>query len=173
MEIYPDFHVSINVSPVDLLDNSLFNSITEALEQARFPRGNLYIEVTENAIMKNPLRSAEILDMFKQEGIRVSIDDFGTGYSSLSYLQKFPISELKIDKSFVRELSQWSVNYPIVSATITMAHDLGISVVAEGVEDEAVLQLLAAMGCDRVQGYHYTRPLEFEDLKQWLNTMQF
>lgn len=173
VEIYPDFHVSINVSPVDLLDNSLFNSITEALEQARFPRGNLYIEVTENAIMKNPLRSAEILDMFKQEGIRVSIDDFGTGYSSLSYLQKFPISELKIDKSFVRELSQWSVNYPIVSATITMAHDLGISVVAEGVEDEAVLQLLAAMGCDRVQGYHYTRPLEFEDLKQWLNTMQF
>lgn len=169
VEVYPDFHVSINVSPVDLLDNSLFNSITSALEQARFPRGNLYIEVTENAIMKNPLRSAEILDMFKEEGIKISIDDFGTGYSSLSYLQKFPISELKIDKSFVRELNQWSVNFPIVSATITMAHDLGISVVAEGVEDEAVLQLLAEMGCDRVQGYHYTRPLEFEDLKQWLN----
>jgi len=170
VEIYPDFHVSINVSPVDLLDNSLFNSITSALEQARFPRGNLYIEVTENAIMKNPLRSAEILDMFKEEGIKVSIDDFGTGYSSLSYLQKFPISELKIDQSFVRELSQWSVNYPIVSATITMAHDLDIAVVAEGVEDEAVLQLLASMGCDRVQGYHYTEPLEFEDLKQWLNS---
>lgn len=173
VEIYPDFHVSINVSPVDLLDNSLFNSITDALEKTRFPRGNLYIEVTENAVMKNPLRSAEILDMFKDEGVKISIDDFGTGYSSLSYLQKFPISELKIDKSFIRELNQWSVNYPIVSATITMAHDLDISVVAEGVEDEAVLQLLVAMGCDRAQGHYYTEPLEFEDLKQWLNAMQF
>lgn len=172
VDIYPDFHVSINVSPVDLLDNELFRSITRALQQANFPSENIYIEVTENAIMKNPLRSAEILDMFKQEGIKISIDDFGTGYSSLSYLQKFPISELKIDKSFVRDLNQWSVNYPIVSATITMAHDLGIIVVAEGVEDETVLQLLVRMGCDLVQGYHYTEPLEFEELKHWLNAAE-
>ncbi len=171
VDIDPEFHVSINVSPVDLLDNTLLDSIIDALEQANFPRENLYIEVTENAIMKNPVRSAEILGLFKDAGIKISIDDFGTGYSSLSYLQKFPISELKIDKSFVRELSQSSVNFPIVSATITMAHDLGISVVAEGVEDEAVLQLLASMGCDHVQGYHFTKPLGFKDLKQWLKSM--
>ncbi len=171
VDIDPEFHVSINVSPVDLLDNTLFDLIIAALEQANFPRENLYIEVTENAIMKNPSRSAEILGLFKNAGIRISIDDFGTGYSSLSYLQRFPISELKIDKSFIRELSQWSVNFPIVSATITMAHDLGISVVAEGVEDEAVLQLLASMGCDHAQGYHFTKPLGFADLKQWLKTM--
>lgn len=171
VEIDPGFHVSINVSPVDLLDNTLFDLIIDALEQVNFPRENLYIEVTENAIMKNPSRSVEILGMFKDAGIKISIDDFGTGYSSLSYLQKFPISELKIDKSFVRELSQWSVNFPIVSATITMAHDLGISVVAEGVEDEAVLQLLASMGCDHAQGYHFTKPLGFSDMKRWFKTM--
>ena len=166
----PSFHVSVNVSPVDLLDNSLLRSIREILEQSRFPEGNLYIEVTENAIMKNPVRSAEILDMFHDSGIMVSIDDFGTGYSSLAYLQKFPISELKIDKSFVTDLTESSANYSIVSATITMAHDLGITVVAEGVEDRAVLKILELMGCDRAQGYLYARPLRFEDMLEWIRS---
>ena len=136
VELDSDFHVAVNVSPIDLLDDSLLVSINEILERSRFPVGNLYIEVTENAIMKNPIRSADILNMFSDAGVMVSIDDFGTGYSSLAYLQKFPISELKIDKSFVSDLSEDSQNFPIVNATITMAHDLGIKVVAEGVEDE-------------------------------------
>ncbi len=168
IKINENFHVSINVSPVNLIDKTLLNSISDILETRRFPRGNLYIEVTENSIMKNPARSAEILDEFYKTGIMVSIDDFGTGYSSLAYLQKFPICELKIDKSFVSDLTATSNNYPIVSATITMAHDLGISVVAEGVEDQEVLELLEAMGCDRVQGHLYTKPLDFEEMKDWL-----
>ena len=162
-----DFHVAVNISPINLLDNELLKSINEILEKSLFPEKNLYIELTENAIMKNPMRSAEILDMFHDSGIVVSVDDFGTGYSSLAYLQKFPISELKIDKSFIKHLSEDSANYSIVSATITMAHDLGIKVVAEGVEEANVLELLKTMGCDRVQGYFYSRPVPFEEMMEW------
>jgi len=170
--INADFHVAINISPVDLLDDTLFNSINEIIDKSHFPEGNLYIEVTENAIMKNPIRSAEILEMFHDRGIMVSIDDFGTGYSSLAYLQKFPISELKIDKSFVSDLTRDSANYSIVKATITMAHDLGIIVVAEGVEDKSVLKLLEEMGSDRVQGFLYCKPLNFDLLKEWLSSFK-
>lgn len=168
VKINKNFHISINVSPVDLLDNTLLKSIIETLEKSPFPKGNLYIELTENTIMKNPVRSAEILGLFHDAGIIVSVDDFGTGYSSLAYLQKFPISELKIDKSFISELTENSANYAIVNATITMAHDLGIIVVAEGVEDKSVLEILKTMGCDRVQGYIYSRAMEFDDMITWL-----
>lgn len=167
INIDKDFHVSINVSPVDLLDSSLLISIAEILDTKQFPKGNLCIEVTENAIMKNAAKSAEILGLFDGAGIVVSIDDFGTGYSSLAYLQRFPISELKIDKSFISGLTKGSMNYPIVKATIAMAHDLGISVLAEGVEDMSVQTLLEEMGCDRVQGYLYAKPMQVADLKEW------
>jgi len=170
IKVDENFHVAINVSPIDLLDDALFNSINEILEISRYPHSNLYIEVTENAIMKNPIRSAEILDMFHDRGIMVSIDDFGTGYSSLAYLQKFPISELKIDKSFVSDLTKESANYSIVKATIAMAHDLGIAVVGEGVEDKSTLKLLEQMGCDRAQGFLYSKPLNFENLNEWLSS---
>jgi len=170
MKINSNFHVAINISPVDLLDDALLNSINEIIDESHFPEGNLYIEVTENAIMKNPIRSAEILGMFHSGGIMVSIDDFGTGYSSLAYLQKFPISELKIDKSFISDLTKGSANHSIVKATIAMAHDLGITVVAEGVEDKSVLNLLKSLGCDRVQGFLYCRPVEFDQLEEWLKS---
>lgn len=169
---YSNFHVAINVSPVDLLDSTLFEAINEIIEKSGFPESNLYIEVTENAIMKNPQRSAEILNKFDNRGYKVSIDDFGTGYSSLSYLQQFPISELKIDKSFINDLSKDSNNYPIVTATITMAHDLGISVVAEGVENAEVIELLKEMGCDRVQGYYFCKPINISGFKNWLKESQ-
>jgi diguanylate cyclase (GGDEF)-like protein len=173
ISINESFHVSINVSPVDLLDNVLLKSISETLEKIHFPEGNLCIEVTENAIMKNPIRSAEILDMFHDSGIMVSIDDFGTGYSSLAYLQKFPISELKIDKSFITDLTENSANYSIVNATITMAHDLGIAVVAEGVEDKSVLRILESIGCDRAQGYLYAKPLNIEAMFKWIKAYKY
>ncbi len=165
-----DFHISINVSPIDLLNRDLFESIHEILQNHQFPTSQLYIEVTENAIMKNPHRSADILASFHDAGIMVSIDDFGTGYSSLAYLQKFPISELKIDKSFISDLTEDSANFAIVNATITMAHDLGILVVAEGVEDKAVLDLLNSMGCDRVQGFLYAKAMSFSDMLEWLKS---
>ena len=164
----PDFCISINISPNDLLDATLLHSIRTIIENDQLPASNLCIEVTENAIMKNPLRSVDILNKFHDLGIKVSVDDFGTGYSSLAYLQKFPISELKIDKSFITDLSRDSNNYPIVSATITMAHDLNISVVAEGVEQESTIELLQELECDHAQGFFYGQPLYFEELNDWI-----
>lgn len=163
-----EFHVSINVSPVDLLDTSLLSCIEENLAESGFPANRLYIEVTENAIMKNPGRSAALLNQFHNLGIRISIDDFGTGYSSLAYLQKFPISELKIDKSFITYLASDSNNYPIVNAAIAMSHDLGIQVVAEGIETEQVMKLLTILNCDRGQGFHICKPVDFDGLVKWL-----
>lgn len=168
-ENYQDFHFSINISPVDLLDNSLLGYIDEAITKSSFPENKLYLEVTENAIMKNPMRSAALLNQFHDMGVNISIDDFGTGYSSLAYLQKFPISELKIDKVFITNLSSNSNNYPIVNAAIAMAHDLDIKVVAEGIETQAVMKLLTQLSCDRGQGFHICKPLDFDGLVKWLN----
>jgi EAL domain-containing protein (putative c-di-GMP-specific phosphodiesterase class I) len=163
-----DFQFSINVSPLNLLDTTLLSELKQIMHTAGFPTSRLTIEVTENAIMTNPLRSARVLEEFAESGIQISVDDFGTGYSSLSYLQKFPIHELKIDKSFVIGLHETSNNYPIVNATIAMAHDLGMTVVAEGVEDLRVLQLLEKLGCNRVQGYHFSKALTYDELAKWL-----
>ncbi len=169
VENYSDFQLSINVSPINLLDTSLLYELKEIMIKTGYPASRLTIEVTENAIMTNPLRSARVLEEFAESGIQISVDDFGTGYSSLSYLQKFPINELKIDKSFVIGLHETSNNYPIVNATITMAHDLGMTVVAEGVEDIRVLRLLEKLGCNRVQGYHFSTALSYSDLAKWLD----
>jgi len=169
IEKYSEFQVSINVSPINLLDTTLLDELNDILIRTDFPVSKLAIEVTENAIMTNPLRSARVLEEFARAGVQVSVDDFGTGYSSLSYLQKFPINELKIDKSFVIGLHDNSNNYPIVNATIAMAHDLGMTVVAEGVEDVYVLKLLQKLGCDHVQGHHFSKSLPFEVLVKWLD----
>jgi EAL domain-containing protein (putative c-di-GMP-specific phosphodiesterase class I) len=122
--------------------------------------------------MTNPLRSARILQKFADAGIGVSVDDFGTGYSSLSYLQKFPINELKIDKSFIIGLNKSSQNYPIVNATITMSHDLGMSVIAEGVEEMEVIDLLVEMKCYHVQGRFFSGPLSFAEFEEWVKKFE-
>ena len=170
IEKYTEFQISINISPLNLLDTSLLEELKEIMTKTDFPVNNLAIEVTENAIMTNPLRSARVLEEFADAGIQVSVDDFGTGYSSLSYLQKFPINELKIDKSFVIGLHEQSNNYPIVNATIAMAHDLGMTVVAEGVEDLSVLKMLGKLGCDHVQGHHFSKSMAYKDLVDWLES---
>lgn len=168
IEQYAEFQVSINISPLNLLDTTLLDELKSILIETDFPISKLAIEVTENAIMKNPLRSARILEEFAKAGVQVSVDDFGTGYSSLSYLQKFPIHELKIDKSFVIGLHDKSNNYPIVNATIAMAHDLGMTVFAEGVEELHVLKLLEKLGCDHVQGHYFSKSMVYEGLRKWL-----
>ena len=169
LDIHEDFQVSINVSPLNLLDASLLDDLEIIMQDCGFDATRLVIEVTENAIMTNPLRSARVLQKFAEAGIRISVDDFGTGYSSLAYLQKFPIHELKIDKSFIIGLHKDSQNYPIVNATIAMAHDLGMSVIAEGVEEIQVMELLDKLKCNRIQGYYLSEPLHFPELKEWLD----
>ncbi len=172
VDAYPDFKVSINVSPLNLLDTALLDNLEVSMQLNGVSLSSLIIEVTENAIMSNPLRSARILQKFSDAGIGVSVDDFGTGYSSLSYLQKFPINELKIDKSFIIGLHKNSQNYPIVNATVTMSHDLGMSVIAEGVEEMAVIDLLVEMNCYHVQGRFFSKPLSFAELKEWVEKFE-
>ena len=167
---YPDFKISINVSPLNLLDTSLLDDLEFSMQECGFKASNLIIEVTENAIMTNPLRSARVLQKFSEVGIGVSVDDFGTGYSSLAYLQKFPIDELKIDKSFIIGLDKSSHNYPIVNATIAMAHDLGMSVIAEGVEDRQIIDLLVELNCHHMQGDYFAEPLPYTEFVAWLDS---
>lgn len=169
IDIYPDFKVSLNVSPLNLLDTSLLGDLKDSMSNSGFKSSSLVIEVTENAIMTNPLRSAGILREFSAANIGVSVDDFGTGYSSLAYLQKFPINELKIDQSFIINLRKDSQNYPIVNATVTMAHDLGMSVIAEGVEEGQVIDLLTELNCDQAQGSYFSEPLSYDELTEWLD----
>jgi len=172
VDAYPDFKFSINVSPLSLLDTALLDNLEVSMQLNGVRPSSLVIEVTENAIMTNPLRSARILQKFADAGIGVSVDDFGTGYSSLSYLQKFPIDELKIDKSFINGLDKNSQNYPIVNATVTMSHDLGMSVIAEGVEKMEVIDLLVEMKCYHVQGEFFSQPLPITEFKEWVENFE-
>jgi EAL domain-containing protein (putative c-di-GMP-specific phosphodiesterase class I) len=115
----------------------------------------------------------DVLKRLSTLGIRISIDDFGTGYSSLAYLKRLPVDELKIDRSFVQHMTSIETDATIVRSTVTMAHGLGLQIVAEGVEDEATWDLLAAFDCDAAQGYYMSRPLPAQDLEHWLrNTKQ-
>jgi EAL domain-containing protein (putative c-di-GMP-specific phosphodiesterase class I) len=119
-------------------------------------------------MMVNPDAAVAILTRLADQGIRLSIDDFGTGYSSMSYLKKLPVSELKIDRSFVMDLPRNEDNAVLIQSAVDLGHNLGLNVVAEGVEDEATLQRLREMGCDLAQGYHISRPAPAEALHNWM-----
>ena len=127
----------------------------------------LTLEITENMIMSDPARSMDCLAQLHAMGVRLAIDDFGTGYSSLSYLRRLPVDELKIDRSFVIGLAP-AMDDVIVRSTIDLAHNLGLTVVAEGVESEVVQTMLAAMGCDAAQGTHISPPAASAAMRDWI-----
>jgi EAL domain-containing protein (putative c-di-GMP-specific phosphodiesterase class I) len=126
------------------------------------------VELTEGSVMQNVEASILLLGEIKALGVRLSIDDFGTGYSSLSYLKRFPLDHLKIDQSFVRDVTTDPAAAAVTAAIIVMAHGLKLGVVAEGVETRASWDRLAALGCDAAQGYYLSRPLPAADLTRWL-----
>jgi EAL domain-containing protein (putative c-di-GMP-specific phosphodiesterase class I) len=132
------------------------------------PEG-LELEITESVIMFDPGRALQILTQLSHMGIALSIDDFGTGYSSLSYLKKLPVNAVKIDKSFVLHMTDDPNDAQIVRSTIELAHNLGLKVIAEGVETREVWDQLLALGCDEGQGYYMSRPLPAPEMTQWLN----
>src|SRR5690606_14498288 len=134
----------------------------------RLPARHLELEITESSIMADPARSLKVLTRLHEIGVRIAIDDFGTGYSSLAYLQKLPVNNLKIDKSFIAEMSAQAEARTIVSSIIGLAHSLRVQVTAEGIEDQAAMSLLTAMGCDYAQGYHVARPMQADEAQQWL-----
>ncbi len=160
--------LDINVSGRELADGSLVEKVVRHLEANDLPADVLTLEVTETEVMADLLQATRVLDELAGLGIRIAIDDYGTGYSSLSYLHRLPVQELKIDRSFVTNLPNDHSNQVIVRSSIAMAHSLGLSVVAEGAEDEVTCALLADAGCDLIQGFYLSKPMTPEDLKTWL-----
>ena len=128
----------------------------------------LTLEVTETEIMADLTQATMVLDSLAALGIRIGIDDYGTGYSSLAYLHRLPVQELKIDRSFVTNLPNEMSNRIIVRSSIAMAHSLGLSVVAEGAEDDVTCAMLADAGCDQIQGYYLSKPKGPAELEEWL-----
>ncbi|MDO6442145.1 MULTISPECIES: EAL domain-containing protein [unclassified Marinobacter] len=164
-----DIGISVNVSPRQFRDSGFTKAVMGALSNAELAPEMLELEITERLLLDNSIETAEILSNLDRAGIRLSVDDFGTGYSALSYLKSYPFDTLKIDKSFVQDVMKEPEDATLVRAIINMAHSLGLSVVAEGVEDEAQTLFLRQEGCDFAQGYFYSRPLPAEEFNEWLN----
>jgi diguanylate cyclase len=165
--------VSINISTRDLLSRDLPQTVTALLDRHNVPANLLCLEITESGFMEDPHVARAMLDQLHALGVSLSIDDYGTGYSSLSYVAQLPVDELKIDRSFVAPLGKNLATATIVKSTIELGHNLGLKVVAEGVEDAEVLQMLKDLGCDKVQGYFVTRPLDVAALETWLRDSRY
>lgn len=166
------FGVSVNLSPINLHHPEIGDVIGRSLNAYPVCEGSLILELTESAVMGDPEYAIRVLDRLAAAGIGISIDDFGTGHCSLSYIKKLPANEIKIDRSFVMDMNQDPNDMVIVRATIGLAHNMGLSVIAEGVEDAATLNNLRALGCDKAQGYHIARPLPMAALLEWLDSYQ-
>lgn len=160
--------VSINLSAHDLLDNSLPGTIATLLRQHELTAQSLILEVTESAVMKDAAYARGVMKQLQSQGIRLSIDDFGTGHASLAQLKSLPVDELKIDKSFVLDLTSSDDDMVIVRSTINLAHNMGLKVTAEGVESEESRRLLESYDCDVIQGFLISKPLSESDLTKWL-----
>jgi diguanylate cyclase (GGDEF)-like protein len=160
-------NVSVNMSADDLADPQLDRLLRDVLLETRVPSELMTLELTESGFIGDPDQALLRLQSLKAQGISLSIDDFGTGYSSLSYLTRMPVDELKIDRSFVSAIAGSPEATAVVQAAIEMGHSLGLSVVAEGIEDKGTAADLASLGCDVGQGYVYAKPMLFEDFEAW------
>lgn len=163
-----DFFLSVNLSPSQFYDPGLVENIQSLLATLGFDARNLKLEITEGVVLADTEHNHSVLNRLRELGVGLSIDDFGTGYSSLSYLKDFPVQQLKIDRSFVQGVHR-EHNHTLTQNIITLAHNMGLLVVAEGVETQEQESILAAMGCDIVQGYRYGHPMEPAKLYDLLN----
>jgi len=164
--------VAVNISARRLLDVEFPDEVASLLARWEVPARLLVVEITESTIMADPDRALEILGRLDAMGVQLSIDDFGTGYSSMAYLKSLPVHELKVDRSFVTQMNSDSRDAVIVRSTIDLGRNLGLRVVAEGVEDQTTLQELDVLGCDAIQGYYVSRPVPPDDLIRWLEQHQ-
>jgi diguanylate cyclase len=165
--------VAVNISTRSLHDSSFPGKVRRLLDAAGVPAHLLSLELTESAIMTDPARALTALEALNDMGICLSIDDFGTGYSSMSYLKDLPVKELKIDRSFVMDMNHDESDHVLVQSAVDLGHNLGLHVVAEGVENKMTRDALTEMGCDLVQGYHIRRPASAAELDEWLSTFLF
>jgi diguanylate cyclase (GGDEF)-like protein/PAS domain S-box-containing protein len=164
--------VAINLSVRNLVDARCVSRLSEALTRHALPQQEVELELTETALMYDPDSAVALLQEIAAMGVNIAIDDFGTGYSSLAYLRRLPLKSLKIDRSFVMGMSDNPQDTIIVRSTVALAHSLGLSVIAEGVENAETLALLKEMGCDQAQGFHLSRPLPLDGLIAWLRAHQ-
>lgn len=159
--------VAVNISSVDVQDPALVGTVEQALAASGLPAEALWLEVTESAVMHDVDKAVELLGGLRKLGVRLAIDDYGTGYSSMAQLKRLPVQEMKIDKSFVMGLLHHEDDAIIVRSTIEMGHNMGLSLVAEGVEGDEILHWLARHGCDVAQGYGIGRPMSAEAFDTW------
>ncbi len=160
--------LAVNLSARDLIDTELPNKLKEILIKHELSADSLSLEITESSIMDDPERALETVERIAKMGISLSIDDFGTGYSSLAYLKRLPVNELKIDKSFVMNLEHDHNDATIVKSTIELGHNLGLKVVAEGIENKRSWDILKSMGCDYGQGYLMSKPMNANQMIEWI-----
>jgi EAL domain-containing protein (putative c-di-GMP-specific phosphodiesterase class I) len=165
---HPDFFMAVNVSGRELGRSDLVDRIEAVLFESGLHPGRLEVEITESAAAAQPIEALEELHQLRRAGISIAIDDFGTGYSSLSKLATVPADRLKIDRSFLSGIKREKDEAPLVSATIALAHQLGMKVTAEGVETRAQLAFLRRQGCDLLQGYIFSRPVPAEQFEELL-----
>lgn len=162
-----DIAVAVNLSARDLMDIELPTRLKQLLETHQLQSHAISLEITESSIMDDPARALDTVERIAKMGIQLSIDDFGTGYSSLAYLKRLPVNELKIDRSFVMNIERDQDDVTIVKSTIELGHNLGLKVVAEGIENQKVWDILKLMGCDYGQGYFMSKPMAADELFDW------
>jgi predicted signal transduction protein with EAL and GGDEF domain len=167
MERDGEIQVAVNLSARCLLELNLPSLVQGVLDRHGLPARLLRLEITESTFMAEPARALTILHGLHQSGVSLSIDDFGTGYASMSYLKRLPVEELKVDRSFISHLLDNGSDSVLVRSSIDLGHNLGLSVVAEGVEDLSTLAELASLGCDVAQGYYLSRPVSAAAFDQW------
>lgn len=165
-----DVSISINLSARDLMNAELPVFFAALLKTHDCRPDRICLEITESAVLDDPRHALENLERLEATGCKLSLDDYGTGYSSLSYLKRMPVCELKIDRSFVQNMINSASDTVIVRSTIDLAHNLGLRVVAEGVENEAILSQLCLLGCDQAQGYHFSKPVSAADFETWVQS---
>jgi diguanylate cyclase (GGDEF)-like protein len=165
---FKDMRMAVNISAVQFSQHSIINTVREVLSETGLPARNLELELTESAIMENLKLGTETLKRFRALGVRLSLDDFGTGYSSLYYLKRFPVNTVKIDRAFINDLTATDEDAVIVQSIISLAHNLNLNVVAEGVETTEQRERLAASGCDEFQGELFSRPLPPDEITRIL-----
>jgi EAL domain-containing protein (putative c-di-GMP-specific phosphodiesterase class I) len=159
-----DVTVSVNVSAHDVADHSFADRVTAELSAHGLPGSSLLVELTETALLADPETAGEVLGRLAAAGVGVAVDDFGAGYASLLYLRRFPVSVLKLDRTLVQGLTVDQTDEALVRWTVEMAHSLGVTCVAEGVEDADTMQALVDLGCDEAQGYHLQAPCSADEL---------
>ncbi|WP_448556244.1 EAL domain-containing protein [Thalassotalea montiporae] len=168
-----DINIAINISAANIMDKSYPDYVISLKEQHQLCDNAITLEVTEEAVVEDAQKATEILCYLREHGFKLSIDDYGTGYSSLAQLKHLPVHELKIDRSFVQHLSTDESDKIIVRSTLELAHNMGLSVVAEGIEDETALLWLKAQGCQLAQGYFISKPLPADVFEQWIENTPY